>query len=95
MGGLIDFIFDNIAIEQLSRSEVKSYTAYLSEIFQQNLSVDQKIRYQRIKICLNERLLVLDKQDFEKGFRFLNRSPSFFLPSATVTWMAEHLVEWC
>lgn len=66
MAGLIDHIFENIDIERLSRSEVKSYTMYISEIFFQNLTVEQKVRYQRIKVNLNERLIELDKQELDK-----------------------------
>lgn len=61
MPGLLDHIFDNINIEELERSEVLNYLTYLSEIANQNLTLEKKIKFLAIKIQLNHRLLQLDK----------------------------------
>ncbi len=60
MSGLLDHIFDNINIEKLERNEVLNYTAYLSEIANQNLTLEKKIKFLAVKIQLNQRLLQLD-----------------------------------
>ena len=61
MSGLIDYIFHNINIAELDRSEVISYSKYISEIFQSNLSVEQKVRFQRIEVLLQKRLKELER----------------------------------
>ena len=61
MSGLIDYIFHNINIAELDRSEVISYSKYISEIFQSNLSVEQKVRFQQIEVLLQKRLIELER----------------------------------
>ncbi|QNF32244.1 hypothetical protein HUW51_05675 [Adhaeribacter swui] len=61
MAGLIDHIFENIVIEQLSRSEIESYNKYILEIFYQNLTVEQRARLLQIQTRLKKRMLELDK----------------------------------
>ncbi len=77
MAGLVDFIFENIKIEGLDRSGVLSYTKYISEIYQQNLTIDQKVRYQRVKVRLHDRLMELDKERFRRANK-LSGKPSAF-----------------
>ncbi|PSR52099.1 hypothetical protein AHMF7605_00470 [Adhaeribacter arboris] len=65
MPGLLDHIFDNVDIEKLNRKEIMSYTAYISEISQQNLPLDKKLKFLTIQIRLQRRLLNLDADQFK------------------------------
>lgn len=60
MTGLLDYIFENIDIEKLSRKEVLDYTAYISEIAKQSLPLDKKIKFLSVKVRLQQKLLQLD-----------------------------------
>lgn len=78
MAGLLDNIFENLAITQLDRAEVLSYTSYISEIYKQNLSLDQKVRYQRVKVRLNSRLIDLDTSKLNAVLHSLGKSSPLF-----------------
>lgn len=77
MNGLLDHIFENINIEKLDRSEIKFFTKYLSEIFYQNLTTEQKIRYQKVKVRLDERLIKLDLLAYKAKLNKLGLDSSF------------------
>jgi hypothetical protein len=62
MSGLLDFIFENIEIEKLDRIQVLNHTSYISEISQQSLPLDKKIKFLSVKVRLQQRLMELDQK---------------------------------
>jgi hypothetical protein len=62
MAGLLDFIFENIDIENLDRIQVLDHTAYISEISRQNLPIDKKAKFLSVKVRLLQRLMELDEK---------------------------------
>lgn len=64
-GGLLDYIFNRVEIDTLNRQEVKEYLAYLNEIITQDMSAEDKVKFLRCKVKLNERLVELDKNIFK------------------------------
>ena len=63
MGGVLDFIFDNLHIESLNRKQVMQYLNYLDEIVPQLSSYKEKIKFLSVKDKLDKRLGELDKQN--------------------------------
>ncbi|PSR51966.1 hypothetical protein AHMF7605_29090 [Adhaeribacter arboris] len=74
MAGLIDHIFENIVIKQLTRTDIADYVRYISEILQQNLTLDQKVRYQQLKVQLNQRLRTLNQEEFTEILRPIHKT---------------------
>lgn len=71
-------MFQSLVVEQLNRLEVLSYTRYLSEILPQNLSVEQRVRYQRLKVRLDNRLVQLDTLKLKAVLQATYRPSRFF-----------------
>lgn len=63
MKGLLDHIFSELDIGNLSKEEVKKYLAYLNEILPQLSSNEQKFKFLSSKINLNKRLVDLDYEE--------------------------------
>ena len=61
MGGVLDFIFNNLNIEILNRKQVMQYLNYLDEIVPQIYSPKEKTRFLSIKVKLDKRLGVLEE----------------------------------
>ena len=64
MAGLLDFIFTNTNITQLSRQEVLAHLRYLDEIITPAMPLPQQVKYYGYKIKLNRQLLEMDKASF-------------------------------
>ena len=63
MKGLLDHIFSELDIGNLSKEEVKKYLAYLNEILPQLSSNEQKFKFLSSKINLNKQLVDLDYEE--------------------------------
>ena len=63
MKGLLDHIFSELDIGNLSKEEVKKYLEYLNEILPQLSSNEQKFKFLSSKINLNKRLVDLDYEE--------------------------------
>ena len=61
MSTLLDFIFDNLTIDSLNRSEVQQHLSYLEEIGSQLPANFDRVKFQRIKVLMDNRLVELDK----------------------------------
>lgn len=61
--GLLDYIFNSVDINKLNRQEVKEYLSYLNEIINNKMSPDDRIKFLKCKVNLNDRLVELDKQN--------------------------------
>ena len=61
MHTLLDFIFDNLDINALDRSQVQQHLSYLEEIDSQLPANYDKVKFQRIKVLLDKRLGELNK----------------------------------
>ena len=60
MPTLLDFIFDNLDIDALDRSQVQQHLSYLVEIDLQLPAPYDKVKFQKIKVLLEKRLAELD-----------------------------------
>lgn len=61
-GGLLDFIFQNLEVDNLNRKEVTGYLLYLNEIITTDMAAEDQIKFLACKVKLNNRLVELDKQ---------------------------------
>lgn len=59
--GLLDYIFKNIQIEELDRTDTNQYLKYLNEIITSEMSAAEQVKFLAVKVKLNNRLIQLDK----------------------------------
>jgi len=60
--GLIDWIFENLEIQNLDRKQVLDYLTYLKEIAGQETSLNKVVKYYSYKVLLEKRLVHLDQE---------------------------------
>ena len=74
MKGLLDYIFDNLDFDQLSRQEVRNHLIYLHEVLPQLSSKNEERKFIFSLIKLNERLITLNKTDITTTNQSINRN---------------------
>jgi len=65
--GLLDFIFQNLEVQGLSRKEINAYLNFLNEIITAKLTVPEQAKYLDLKVKLNNRLMQLDKNNIAEN----------------------------
>ncbi|RDC64389.1 hypothetical protein [Adhaeribacter pallidiroseus] len=60
--GLIDWIFENLDVQNLDRKQVYHYLDYLKEIVGQEKALNKIIKYYSYKVSLESRLVNLDQE---------------------------------